>query len=63
MSIGTVQKFATEVVLPKVQSMDGPGEMDREVIKGLFENGVRWQPCSLDTPATGHLRLLCGSPE
>lgn len=41
LSVAAVQKFATEVVLPKVQSMDGPGEMDREVIKGLFDNGVR----------------------
>lgn len=36
----TVRKFAEEVVGPKVEAMDEAEQMDRSVIKALFEQGV-----------------------
>lgn len=38
-----VKRFANEVVGPKVREMDEKENMDSEVIKGLFEQGV-WRP-------------------
>lgn len=29
------------MILPKVKTMDETGDMDHDVIRGLFENGVR----------------------
>ena len=37
----TVLKFSTDVVEPKVREMDEAEKMDPEIIKGLFEQGVR----------------------
>lgn len=37
----SVQRFATDVVGPKVREMDENEQMDPEIIKGLFEQGVR----------------------
>lgn len=34
-------KFAADVMAPKVKAMDETGDMDPEIIRGLFENGVR----------------------
>lgn len=34
-------KFAADVMLPKVKNMDETGDMDPEIVRGLFENGVR----------------------
>ena len=42
----TVLKFSTDVVEPKVREMDEAEKMDPEIIKGLFEQGVR--PSLLD---------------
>ncbi len=39
-----VQRFATDVVKPKVREMDEKEMMDPSIIKGLFEQGVR--PCA-----------------
>ncbi|KAJ4482047.1 acyl-CoA oxidase [Lentinula aciculospora] len=36
----TVQRFANEVVKPKVREMDENEKMDPEVIKGLFDQGL-----------------------
>ena len=36
-----VRRFANDVVAPKVREMDENEMMDPEVIKGLFEQGVR----------------------
>ena len=36
-----VRKFATEVVAPKVSEMDEKEQMDPEIIKALFDQGVR----------------------
>ena len=36
----TVQRFATDVVAPKVREMDENEQMDPAIIKGLFEQGV-----------------------
>ena len=36
-----VQRFAQDVVAPKVREMDENEMMDKEVLKGLFEQGVR----------------------
>lgn len=35
-----VSKFAKEKVQPLVRKMDKESEMDKSVIKGLFDNGV-----------------------
>jgi hypothetical protein len=35
-----VQRFATEVVGPKVRDMDEKESMDPSIIKGLFDQGV-----------------------
>uniref|UniRef100_K3WZZ9 short-chain 2-methylacyl-CoA dehydrogenase n=1 Tax=Globisporangium ultimum (strain ATCC 200006 / CBS 805.95 / DAOM BR144) TaxID=431595 RepID=K3WZZ9_GLOUD len=43
----SVAKFAADVVAPRVQSMDQAGEMDHEITKGLFENGL----LSVEIPA------------
>jgi len=37
----TVKRFAQEVIQPKVREMDETETMDPDIIKGLFENGVR----------------------
>lgn len=39
--IVTVRRFANDVVAPKVREMDENEMMNPEVIKGLFEQGVR----------------------
>ena len=36
-----MQRFAQDVVAPRVRDMDENEMMDPEVIKGLFETGVR----------------------
>jgi hypothetical protein len=36
-----VQRFATDIVGPKVREMDENEQMDPSIIKGLFEQGVR----------------------
>lgn len=36
-----VASFANDVILPRVRAMDESGYMEPEVIKGLFDNGVR----------------------
>ena len=36
-----VRRFATDVVQPKVREMDEKEQMDPEIIKGLFDQGVR----------------------
>lgn len=36
-----VRRFAEDVVAPKVREMDESEMMDKSVIKGLFEQGVR----------------------
>ena len=36
-----VRKFAEDVVAPKVREMDESEMMDKSIIKGLFEQGVR----------------------
>lgn len=35
----SVSKYANEKVLPRVRAMDAAGKMDRDIIKGLFDNG------------------------
>lgn len=47
-----VQKFATEVVGPKVRDMDENEMMDPSVISGLFEQGVSQIPHSFDRALT-----------
>jgi hypothetical protein len=37
----TVRRFSADVVAPRVRDMDENEAMDKEVIKGLFEQGVR----------------------
>ena len=37
---GTVKRFATDVVAPKVREMDENENMDPSIIQGLFEQGV-----------------------
>jgi len=37
----TVRRFANDVVAPKVREMDESETMDPEIIKGLFDQGVR----------------------
>ena len=37
-----VRRFANDIVAPKVREMDENETMDPEVIKGLFEQGVRF---------------------
>ena len=39
-----MQRFAQDVVAPKVRDMDENEMMDPEVIKGMFEQGVRFMP-------------------
>lgn len=48
----TVRKFSQEVVEPKVRQMDEAEKMDPEIIKGLFEQGVRLMMVLL-FPASG----------
>lgn len=36
-----MKRFANEVVGPKVREMDEKESMDPEIIKGIFEQGVR----------------------
>lgn len=36
-----VSRFAREVIQPKVQAMDEAECMDKSVIDGMFENGVK----------------------
>ncbi|KAF5385691.1 hypothetical protein D9757_005557 [Collybiopsis confluens] len=43
----TVQRFANDVVKPKVREMDENEQMDPEIIKGLFEQGLM----GIETPA------------
>ncbi|KAJ7286860.1 acyl-CoA oxidase [Mycena rebaudengoi] len=43
-----VQRFATDVVGPKVREMDEKEQMDPEVIKGLFEQGLMGIETSAD---------------
>lgn len=43
----TVSKFAASVVAPKVLEMDRSGEMDQDITKALFENGL----LSIEIPA------------
>ncbi|TMW66092.1 hypothetical protein Poli38472_003857 [Pythium oligandrum] len=43
----SVAKFAADMVYPRVQSMDQAGEMDHEITRGLFENGLM----SIEIPA------------
>lgn len=43
----SVKRFATDVVGPKVREMDENEQMDPQVIKGLFEQGVRYIPSHL----------------
>jgi hypothetical protein len=38
----SVARFAAAVIQPSVRSMDEAGEMTPEVIRGLFDNGVRY---------------------
>lgn len=42
----TARKFSEDVVAPKVREMDESEKMDPEIIKGLFDNGVRSQSLS-----------------
>jgi hypothetical protein len=35
-----VARFAQDQVLPKVQQMDETEKLDKDVLKGLFEQGV-----------------------
>ncbi|EJD50735.1 acyl-CoA oxidase [Auricularia subglabra TFB-10046 SS5] len=44
----TVRRFATEVVGPKVREMDENEMMDKEIIKGLFEQGLMGIETSAD---------------
>ncbi len=44
LTLFSVQRFATDVVKPKVREMDEKEMMDPSIIKGLFEQGVR--PCA-----------------
>jgi hypothetical protein len=37
----TVQRFATDIVGPKVREMDENEQMDPSIVKSLFEQGVR----------------------
>ena len=39
--ITAVARFAIEKVQPKVAEMDEKEQMDKEIWKGLFEQGVR----------------------
>lgn len=41
MALGTVSKFANDVIKPRVREMDENEKMDPVIIKGLFEQGVR----------------------
>lgn len=36
-----VAKFAADAILPKVKTMDATGDMDLDIVRGLFDNGVR----------------------
>lgn len=47
------QKFAQEVVAPKVREMDENETMDPEIIKGLFENGFMGIETSLEHGGSG----------
>jgi hypothetical protein len=54
-----VQKFATDVVGPKVREMDENEAMDPAIIQGLFDQGVgelRFPvvPCKLILPSSAH---------
>jgi short-chain 2-methylacyl-CoA dehydrogenase len=40
-NLKTVARFATDVVGPKVRDMDEAEQMDPEILRGLFEQGVR----------------------
>ncbi|KAK0547202.1 hypothetical protein OC846_004957 [Tilletia horrida] len=44
----TVQRFAQEIVAPKVEHMDEAEKMDPEIIKALFENGFMGIEASAD---------------
>lgn len=50
----TVQRFATEVVAPKVREMDENEQMDPAIVKGLFEQGV-----SPHTPCLTSILTIC----
>lgn len=52
LDLAQVQRFAQDVVAPKVREMDENEMMDPSIIKGLFEQGV----CSLASQ-TGHRSL------
>lgn len=41
LTLHAVQRFAHDVVAPKVREMDENEMMDKDVIKGLFDQGVR----------------------
>lgn len=43
----TVRRYAEDVIGPKVREMDEKEQMDPEIIKGLFENGLM----GIETPA------------
>ena len=45
----TVQRFATDVVAPKVREMDENEQMDPAIVKGLFDQGVSLHEYSFDS--------------
>ncbi len=52
---GSVQRFANDVVRPKVREMDENEQMDPSIISGLFEQGVR----PLPDPTQYHAYRVC----
>lgn len=48
-----VQRFAKDVVAPKVEAMDEAEKMDPEIIKGLFEQGLMGIETSADHGGAG----------
>ncbi|KAF9057306.1 acyl-CoA oxidase [Panaeolus papilionaceus] len=49
----TVQRFANDVVAPKVREMDENESMDPSIIKGLFDNGLMGIETSADQGGAG----------
>jgi hypothetical protein len=43
-----VRKYAEEVIAPKVYEMDESEVMDKDVIQGLFDNGVSFSAGARD---------------
>ena len=63
LTLHLVQRFAQDVIAPRVREMDENEMMDKAVIDGLFENGVRviqWFPetLSLHSVAHGYRNIL-----